>query len=67
MISTPITEVSNIYECKGEFYKTRKEFTPIPKLFHTIVKKGSAKHTLWATLLSYKNKEEQTKGNENYR
>jgi hypothetical protein len=62
MKSTPITEVSNIYVCKGKFYKTFKELTPIPKLFHTIVKKVSAKHTLWAILLSYQKKERTNKG-----
>jgi hypothetical protein len=51
---TPVTQMSKIYVCKGEFYKTYKKLTLILKLFHTIVKKGSAKYTLWAALFSSK-------------
>jgi hypothetical protein len=59
---TPVTQMSKIYVCKGEFYKTYKKLTLILKLFHTIVKKGSVKHTLLATLLSYQKQERRNKG-----
>jgi hypothetical protein len=39
-----------------------KKLTLIPKPFHTIVKKGSTKHTLLATLLSYQKQERRNKG-----
>jgi hypothetical protein len=56
--STPLREVSKIYVCKGKFYKTfKEELTPVLKLFHTIVKKGSSKLTLWATLPLYQKQE----------
>jgi hypothetical protein len=48
MKSTPITEVSNIYVCKGKFYKTFKELTPILlKLFKNLKCKEFVKLFLW--------------------